>query len=236
MASKRGHPLERGAVAGAGGHGHHRGRGDAADQAGQRPLHAGHHHDGVGLGELVDARPAAGAARPPRSRPAGWRRSPGRRARPRTRGPPGRSAVPAVMTSDRAGRGGAGRHTTVARRPLSVRRRGRGRACAARRPTTALHLAPRSARVRSTGPAGAPPAAPPRWPRTAPASCPVRRPLRACPGAGPVVVDLGEAQVGEGEAAQPAHRVVGGAAARGDVVEEARSAESSMTLHYPARP
>ena len=48
-----GDPLEGGAVAGAGGHGHHRGRGDAADQAGQRPLHAGHHHHGVGLGQLV---------------------------------------------------------------------------------------------------------------------------------------------------------------------------------------
>ena len=48
------------------GHGHHRRRGDAADQAGQRPLHPGHHDDGVGVGQLVgrgqqpvDARHAA---------------------------------------------------------------------------------------------------------------------------------------------------------------------------------
>ena len=75
MASSAVTPLEGGAVAGAGGHGHDRGRGEAADHAGQRPLHAGDHHHGVGRRPARRPRPAAGGDRPRRSRPAGSGRS-----------------------------------------------------------------------------------------------------------------------------------------------------------------
>ncbi len=51
---ERGHPLEGGAVAGAGGYGHDRCRREAADHTGQRTLHAGDHHHHVGHGQLVD--------------------------------------------------------------------------------------------------------------------------------------------------------------------------------------
>ena len=52
MAEQRGDAFEAGAVADARGHGDHRRAGEAADDAGQRPLHAGDDDHGVGVGEL----------------------------------------------------------------------------------------------------------------------------------------------------------------------------------------
>ena len=89
--------------------------GDPADQARQRPFHAGHHDDGVGLRQLVGGgqqpvhpgHPAVGQQGG--SQPQGDQ---GGRALAAT----GRSEVPAVMTRVRAIRV-AGRHTTVDRSP-----------------------------------------------------------------------------------------------------------------------
>ena len=102
-----GHPFEGGAVAGAGGHGHHRCRGDPPDQAGQRSLHAGHHHHGVGLGQLVgrgqqsvDAgHPAVGQQR--RSEPEGHQGGLALAGHRQVRGPGG--------DHQRAGQPGCGR-------------------------------------------------------------------------------------------------------------------------------
>ena len=50
-----------------------------------------------------------------------------------------------------------------------------------------------------------------------------------------VVVDAGEAQVGVGQAAQLAHRVVGRALARGDLFDQRTKRGSVHDLLYPAQ-
>ena len=52
---------------------------------------------------------------------------------------------------------------------------------------------------------------------------------------GPVVVDPGEPEVGEGQPAQAADRVVGRAAAGRHVVEELAERGLVHQAHYPAR-
>ena len=52
---------------------------------------------------------------------------------------------------------------------------------------------------------------------------------------GPVVVDPGEAEVGEGQAPQAADRVVGRAGARGHVGEQLAERRLVHQAHYPAR-
>ena len=53
MPKQGGDPLESGAVADRGGHRHHGRSRETRDHAGQRSLHARHHDDGVGGGQLV---------------------------------------------------------------------------------------------------------------------------------------------------------------------------------------
>ena len=174
---QRGDALERGAVADAGGHGHDRRAGEPADHAGQRALHAGDHHHGVGVGQLGRPRPSR------RWRPAtptsvsriGSKPWAARVAAHSSA--TGRSAVPAVTTSDPLGRAGGGpparRWSPVASRPPGLAARAAA-ACSS------------SARVSSTGstaPVGR--AARRRWRRTGRASCRARRPPRPAPGAAP---------------------------------------------------
>ena len=51
-----------------------------------------------------------------------------------------------------------------------------------------------------------------------------------------MVIHPGEAQVGVGEAPQLAHRIVGRATARGDVVDERAQRGIVHDLLYPAQP
>jgi len=66
-------------------------------------------------------------------------------------------------------------------------------------------------------------------------SFPGRRRLLEGLAQGAVVVDLGEAQVGEGQPAQPCDRVIGGAGSRRHVEEELAQQRLIHFVHYPAR-
>ena len=110
---QRGDAFERGAVADAGRHGDDRRAGEAADDAGQRALHAGDDDDRVGGGQLVggvEQAVQAGHADVGDAQRAGTR---GRASTAAHSSATGRSAVPAVTTTTRSARSGAGRHTTV---------------------------------------------------------------------------------------------------------------------------
>ena len=175
--------------------------GHAADEARERALHAGDDDHRVGGHQRRRRRPAGGGCRPRPRRsgaPAGGRARSGRprtrrrRDRPRCR-PPRPAPVP--------GPGPPARQATRRWRSPCTTAPG----CAA---TTAATCSS-SARVSSTGPPGSRSSSP-----TTATHC-VGRLARAVDGLGqalaqrPVVVDAGEAEVGERQAAQAGHRLVG---------------------------
>ena len=95
---QRGQAAEGGAVPDAGGHRHEGYAAQAADDAGQRALHAGDHDEAVGAGEARRGPRAAGAARRPR--------------RPRSAAPPApcTAAVERRLGGHRGVRGAGGDH------------------------------------------------------------------------------------------------------------------------------
>ena len=138
--------------------------------------------------------------------------------------------MPAVTTTTRPGRSGAGRHTTVASDPV---RRDLAAGC---RLDGRRHLVGVGPGEQDRAARPARPAAPPRsgallgrLPRPVDG---LAHPLaqRA------VVVDPGEAEIGEREAPQPGHGLVGRDDAGADVVEQLAEGGLVHGAHYPARP
>ena len=143
----------------------------------------------------------------------------------------GRSAVPAVSTSTRPVRSGAGRQVEGGQ-PAACRR---STAPVARRPAPLAAAAwSGSARVSRTGPPGSSEQLD-HYPGALLGGLP-----GAVDGLGqplaqrPVMIDPGEAEVGEGQPPQAAHGVVGRACARGHVVEQLAELRLVHQAHYPA--
>ena len=228
MAEQGGHAFEGGAVADAGRHGDDRGRREAADHAGQRALHAGDHDDGVGVGQLVDLGQQAVQTRPRRSRLSSVRREAERREDRRALVGHGQIGGAGRHDDDPSGPGGGGppddrgEAAVLGHRARAEASRDAGR----RRGLDLVVVGPgeQDGRVRSGQQLGDDRGAL------------LGRLARPVDGLGQalaqvaVVVDPGEAQVGEGQPPQLAHGVVGRATRpRRPRSSSARSAASSMT-------
>ena len=205
-----GHAGERGAVAGAGGHRDDRGRRDAADDAGQGALHAGHDHDGVGVGQHVGrGEQAVDPGDADVGQPHGLEAVGASVAAHSSA--TGRSAVPAVASTTASGRGAAWRQATGRAGALAAGVAGQGggglgvvgpgeqdRAVAGL--VEQLGDDRRALGRRLAGPVDG---------------------LGHALAQRPVVVDPGEAEVGVGQAPQPGDGLVGRQGAAAHVVDQA---------------
>ena len=157
----------------------------------------------------------------------------------------GRSDVPAVTTRVRAARRGAGRQTTVEISPRTWSRAGGPAGRRASAPRVLGHDERHLVGIgpgednRSPGRIGVATGIPSSSSPTIDEHCSGVLP---CPytasgrslAQGTVVVDLGEPEVGEGEAPEPEHRVVGRALARTHLGQQALQRELVHDVHYPA--
>ena len=236
MANERGDPLEGGAVAGTGGNGHHGCGGDAADEAGQGPLHSGHRHHGVGVGQLVGGGQQTVDSRHP---------AVGQEHRAETR------AVRVARTSwatgrlrgaggDHQGAGGTHRRRSPRDGDSSTAHPVDSGGRTGDRPLPPRMVGGDQLDLHGVGPGqdDRPVAVGQQFPDDGGAL--VRRlalsvdRLGQALTEGAMVVDPGESEIGEGQAAESVHGLVRRECPRADIGEQALESRFVHDVHYPA--